>query len=117
MNKPVLNSSAAPPETLASYSEALASSAKFKALLRAKKRFIVPATLFFLAYYFALPLLTGYAPELMSRKVFGSLSLAYVFALSQFPMAWIIAWRYLRAAAHFDRTAKEILAGNGETKA
>jgi uncharacterized membrane protein (DUF485 family) len=83
----------------------------FAALLRAKRRFIIPATVFFLIYYFALPLLNAYSPELMSRKVGAHLSLAYVFALSQFPMAWILAGLYLRAAASFDRAAAELLRG------
>ena len=84
----------------------LAASAQFKALLAAKARFIVPATVFFVAYYFALPLLVGYAPKLMATKVFGVVNLAYLFALSQFVMAWLLAWAYVRAAARFDEIAR-----------
>jgi uncharacterized membrane protein (DUF485 family) len=87
----------------------LADDPGFRRLLRGKRRFIVPATVFFLLYYFALPLLTGYFPEFMSRKAFGHLSFAYVFALSQFPMAWILSAMYLRAAARFDHAAAEVL--------
>ena len=39
---------------------------EFKDLMAAKARFIVPATLFFVLYYFALPVLVGYAPQLMT---------------------------------------------------
>src|SRR5712664_798074 len=60
---------------------------EFRAMVRAKLRFIIPATLFFVVYYFALPLLVGYAPGLMSQKILG-VNIAYVFALSQFFMAW-----------------------------
>ena len=88
----------------------IAAGADFQALLRAKSRFIVAATVFFLAYYFALPILSGYFPGLMSRKVVGQFSLAYVFALSQFPMAWIVAALYLRASSRFDRDAAAVLA-------
>src|SRR5688572_32251223 len=87
----------------------LAASAEFKALLKAKARFVVPATVFFIAYYFALPLLVGYAPELMARKVFGVVNVAYLFALSQFLMAWLIAWAYVRAAGRFDSMARDVL--------
>lgn len=87
----------------------LAASAEFKALLKAKARFIVPATVFFLVYYFSLPLLVGYAPGLMSRKVFGVVNVAYLFALSQFFMAWLLAWAYMRAAARFDRMASDVV--------
>jgi uncharacterized membrane protein (DUF485 family) len=93
--------------------ERLAASAQFKALLKAKARFIVPATVFFIAYYFSLPLLVGYAPELMARKVFGVVNVAYLFALSQFFMAWIIAWAYVRAAGRFDRMARDVIGKGG----
>jgi len=81
----------------------------FKDLMAAKARFVVPATLFFMVYYFALPVLVGYAPDLMKREVIGPLNIAYLFALSQFFMAWIIAALYVRAASRFDRMAKAIL--------
>jgi uncharacterized membrane protein (DUF485 family) len=81
----------------------------FKDLMAAKARFIVPATLFFVTYYFALPVLVGYAPKLMSTPVIGVVNLAYLFALSQFFVAWFIAWRYVRAAGRFDEAAKRIL--------
>jgi uncharacterized membrane protein (DUF485 family) len=87
----------------------LAASAEFKALLKTKARFVVPATVLFIAYYFALPLLVGYAPELMARKVFGVVNVAYLFALSQFFMAWLLAWAYVRAAKRFDRMAKAVI--------
>ena len=89
--------------------DAIATSHKFKELLKAKTRFIVPATIFFIIYFFALPVLVGYAPALMRRQVFGSINVAYLFALSQFFMAWIIALLYVRAAARHDRMAREII--------
>jgi uncharacterized membrane protein (DUF485 family) len=87
----------------------LAATSEFKALLKAKARFVVPATIFFIVYYFSLPLLVGYAPALMARKVFGVVNVAYLFALSQFLMAWLIAWGYVRAAARFDRMARDVI--------
>jgi uncharacterized membrane protein (DUF485 family) len=87
----------------------VAALAEFKALLRAKARFIVPATVFFIAYYFALPLLVGYAPQWMARKVFGVVNWAYLFALSQFFVAWLIAILYMRAASRFDAMARDIV--------
>lgn len=87
----------------------IASTPEFRALVDARRRFIIPATLFFLVYYFALPILVGYAPELMKRRVVGVVNLAYLFALSQFFMAWIIAALYVRAAARWDRMSRDIL--------
>src|SRR6185436_17625877 len=85
----------------------------FAELKRAKRRFIVPATIFFILYYFALPLLVGYRAEFMQRKVFGSVNIAYLFALSQFFMAWIIAALYVRAASRWDKMSTELLAKLG----
>lgn len=82
---------------------------EFKKLTSTKRRFIIPATIFFIVYYFLLPVLVGYAPNLMQTRVFGVLNLAYVFALSQFFVAWIIAALYVRAANKFDQNAKEVI--------
>jgi uncharacterized membrane protein (DUF485 family) len=87
----------------------IADSKEFKDLMATKKTFIVPAFIFFVVYYFALPVLVGYAPQFMSTKVVGHVNLAYLFALSQFFVAWIIAALYVRAANNFDRLAKDIL--------
>ena len=86
----------------------IAESREFKDLMATKKTFIVPAFIFFVVYYFALPVLVGYEPSLMSTKV-GPVNLAYLFALSQFFVAWIIAALYVKAANNFDRLAKDIL--------
>jgi uncharacterized membrane protein (DUF485 family) len=88
----------------------LANSDRFRNLLKAKRRFIVPAMIFFIIYYFALPVLIGYARPFMEKRVFGPVNLAYLFALSQFFMAWIIAGLYVRAAARFDKMAADVIA-------
>jgi uncharacterized membrane protein (DUF485 family) len=90
--------------------DGIAATPQFRRLMTAKKKFIIPVFIFFLAYYFALPLLAGYAPGFMSVKVVGGMSRAYVFALSQFFVAWAIAWRYVRAAGKFDKMANDIAA-------
>ena len=89
--------------------DTIAESKEFQDLMATKKLFVVPAFIFFVVYYFALPVLVGYAPQFMSRKVIGEVNLAYLFALSQFFVAWIIAGLYVRAANNFDRLAKDIL--------
>ena len=91
----------------------LAASDAFKELVKAKHRFIIPATIFFVVYYFALPYLVGYHPELMQRKVWGEMNWAYLFALSQFFMAWILAAIYVVVAAGWDRKAIAVLAKFG----
>ena len=86
----------------------VAGEAEFKGLLASKRRFIVPATVFFVAYYFALPVLVGYAPQLMDTRLLG-VNLAYLFALSQFFMAWAVAALYVRAAGGWDETARRLI--------
>ncbi|HYY98473.1 MAG TPA: DUF485 domain-containing protein [Pyrinomonadaceae bacterium] len=88
--------------------DSVAAQEEFKGLLASKRRFIVPATVFFVVYYFALPVLVGYAPQLMDTRVLG-VNLAYLFALSQFFMAWAVAALYVRAAGGWDETARRII--------
>jgi uncharacterized membrane protein (DUF485 family) len=88
--------------------ERVAGMDEFRRLLRQKKKFVIPATFLFVIYYFALPISVGYFPEVMSKKVLGPVNLAYLFALSQFFMAWGIAWAYIRAARKFDAAASRI---------
>lgn len=87
----------------------IAADADFKKLLRSKIRFILPLAIFFLVYYFALPVLAGWFPGLMKTKV-GSVNIAYLFALSQFFMAWIVAGFYVAKAAGWDKAAAELAA-------
>jgi uncharacterized membrane protein (DUF485 family) len=80
----------------------------FRRLVAAKRRFTIPATLFFVVYYFALPILVGYFPSVMERKIWRSVNWAYAFALSQFFMAWALMYLYARRARAFDEQAKAI---------
>ena len=96
-------------ETTQTEWDRIAASKEFKDLMSTKKVFIVPAFVFFIVYYFALPILVGYAPHLMDTKVIGNVNLAYLFALSQFFMAWIIAALYVKAAGGFEKLAKDII--------
>ncbi|MFN8498892.1 MAG: DUF485 domain-containing protein [Anaerolineae bacterium] len=82
----------------------------FKALVAAKRRFVIPATIFFIVYYFSLLILNGYAPQLMDQPVLGPINLALVFAMSQFIMAWIVAYLYIRRANVFDSMVAKIIA-------
>lgn len=89
--------------------DSIANSKEFKDLMATKRDFVVPAFVFFIVYYFLLPILVGYAPKFMEIKVIGVVNLASLFALSQFFMAWTIAWLYVRAASDFDMLAKDII--------
>ncbi len=85
---------------------------EFRSLLGRKARFIVSATIFFMSYYLALPILVGYFPDLMKKQVLGKVNIAYLFALSQFLMAWIVAFIYVRKASRWDKEAAEVIKGH-----
>jgi uncharacterized membrane protein (DUF485 family) len=91
---------------------ALEAKPEFRALLARKARFIIPASVFFMIYYLALPILVGYWPELMKKKVWGEVNVAYLFALSQFFMAWIMAFLYVRVATQWDKAAAAVIHGH-----
>ena len=73
----------------------------FTELVRSKKAFIIPATIFFVIFYFTLPILTAFTTVLNFRVV-GAITGAYVYAFAQFAMTWILAHMYLRRANRWD---------------
>jgi uncharacterized membrane protein (DUF485 family) len=88
----------------------VASTEDFETLVETRARFLIPATIFFLAYYFTLLILVGFFPEVMSRPIswLGPVNLAYILALSQFLMVGLVTWAYLRHAKRFDALASKI---------
>jgi uncharacterized membrane protein (DUF485 family) len=90
--------------------DAIAADPDFAALKRAKRRFIIPGTIFFLIYYMSLPILVGFLPEVMKAPVWGKVNWAYAFALSQFIMTWVLCAMYVRAARKWDIMNAALLA-------
>lgn len=89
--------------------EAVRQSSEFRDLIRSKRRFIIPATAFFLVWYLLLPLGNGLAPGLMKTKIIGNINLAYLFALSEFLMTWVITYLYIRRSENvFDGLAAKV---------
>ena len=82
-------------------------SEEFQQLVKRRRRFVVPATVFFLAWYFGFVVLAGYAPDFMGESVYEGLTVGYVLALTQFIMVWFLGWLYLRKAdREFDPLAE-----------
>ncbi len=88
--------------------EAAENSAEFKELIRKKRNFVLPATIFFFVWYFGFILLAGYAPDFMgSTFLVEGLTVGYVLALTQFLMTWVLAgWYVSKASRDFDPLAK-----------
>ncbi|HET7478666.1 MAG TPA: DUF485 domain-containing protein [Rubrobacteraceae bacterium] len=73
----------------------------FKELIRSKRAFIIPATIFFFVFYFGLPFLAAFT-TVLDVKVLGSLNLAYLYAFAQFAMTWILMHLYVSRANKWD---------------
>ena len=86
-------------------------SPEFEELVKRKRSFVVPATIFFLAWYSGFVLLCGYAPDFMgSEFLTDGLTVGYVLALSQFIMVWgLSAWYLRKSDREFDPLAERAI--------
>jgi uncharacterized membrane protein (DUF485 family) len=76
--------------------KAVERSPEFRELIAARRRFVLPATIFFLAWYLGFILLAGYAPDFMGRSVYQGLTVGYCLALTQFVMVFALGFTYSR---------------------
>ena len=84
---------------------------RFQQLHRRKSTFLWGLMLFSIVYYFLLPIGAAYFQDLYRVKVWGVINFGLLFALSQFIVAWGIAYFYSwRANRDFDRMARELAA-------
>lgn len=88
--------------------EALVETDEFKHLLKRKISFIVPMTIFFLVFYFTLPLLAGYT-KLLHSEVIGPITGAWIFAALQFMLVWTCGYIYVKKSEKLDNLSGEIL--------
>src|SRR5918997_5821982 len=99
--------------------EAIERSPEFRELIVARRRFVLPATIFFLAWYFGFILLAGYAPDFMARSVYEGLTVGYCLALTQFVVVGVLGLMYLRRSERVydplaDKVVRGALAAGGE---
>lgn len=87
---------------------AVVKSEEFQQLLRKKRKFIVPMTIFFLSFFISLPLLTSYT-TVLNTSAFGDVTWAWVYAFLQFVMTWTLCMIYNKKAESFDRLSEKIL--------
>ena len=73
----------------------------FGKLMRSKKAFIIPATIFFFIFYFGLPILAAFT-TVLNFTVVGAITGAYVYAFAQFAMTWILVHLYVSRANRWD---------------
>ena len=90
--------------------ESIERSPEFQELVRKRKSFVLPGTIFFLAWYMGFILLTAYAEGFMSDRIYEGLTVGYCLALTQFLMVLVLGLMYLsRAANVFDPLAEKAI--------
>lgn len=95
--------------------EKIAASPEFTTLIRKKNKFLLPVTIFFLLFYFSLPLLTSFS-TVLNKPAVGDISWVWVLALAQFIMTWTLCMIYVKKANQFDAEADQILNRHKNTK-
>ncbi|HUR84553.1 MAG TPA: DUF485 domain-containing protein [Solirubrobacteraceae bacterium] len=93
-------------------------SPEFRELIAARKRFVLPATIFYLAWYLGFILLTGYSPGFMGESVYQGLTVGYCLALTQFVVVAVLGIMYLRRSERvYDPLAAKVRATAQSTAA
>lgn len=83
---------------------------RFQDLHRKKTLFLWSLMIISIIYYFLLPVGAAYYQELFKVKVWGPVNVGIVFALSEFVVAWFIAFLYSQKAnKQFDAMAQVII--------
>ena len=83
---------------------------KYLELKRRKRVFLFGWWFAASVYYFSLPILSGYWPELFKVKLIGVINFGYLFILSQFVVAFFVAIYYTKVANNvFDRMTADLL--------
>jgi uncharacterized membrane protein (DUF485 family) len=91
--------------------EAIERSPEFQELVRRRRRFVIPCTVFFLCWYMGFILLTAYAEDFMGERIYQGLTVGYCLALTQFVMVLVLGVWYLRRSDHeFDPLAERAIA-------
>ena len=84
-------------------------SQEFGELRSTFRKFVFPATAFFLAWYFLYVLCAAFATDFMSYKLVGNINVGLVFGLLQFVSTFAITMMYARwADKQFDPTADRL---------
>jgi len=84
---------------------------EFQELVRTRRSFVIPATIFFVSWYMGFIVLTALAPDFMGERVYEGLTVGYVLALTQFVMVLVLGIMYLRKAENeFDPLAEKAIA-------
>jgi uncharacterized membrane protein (DUF485 family) len=91
--------------------EAIEREPEFQELVRARRSFVIPGTIFYLSWYMGFIALCALAPDFMGERVYQGLTVGYVLALTQFLMVVVLGLWYLRKSEReFDPLAERAIA-------
>ncbi|MCF7549356.1 DUF485 domain-containing protein [Pseudonocardia sp. WMMC193] len=97
--------------------EVLRASAPFRELAAARRRFVRTAATVLLGWFAVFLAVIGAAPGLAATVVVAGMTVGFLLGLSQFVLAWILTWLYLRAAntrfAPLEREVESLAAATG----
>ena len=98
--------------------EAIERTPEFQELVSKRRSFVIPATIFFLAWYMGFILLAAYAEDFMGERIYEGLTVGYVLALTQFLMVFVLGLMYLsRSEKVYDPLAEKAIAKYVEQEA
>src|SRR5437867_10371999 len=81
---------------------------RFRELHAKKSSFLWGLMIFSVIYYFLLPIGAAYFTDLFKTKLWGVINFGLIFAMSEFIVAWLIAFFYAKKAGEFDAWAEAI---------
>jgi uncharacterized membrane protein (DUF485 family) len=88
---------------------------EFQELVRARRSFVIPGTIFFLSWYMGFVVLTAVAPDFMGERIYQGLTVGYLLALTQFVMVLVLGLMYLRKSDRvFDPLAQRVIDKYGD---
>ncbi|MFC7394922.1 DUF485 domain-containing protein [Scopulibacillus cellulosilyticus] len=88
------------------YSE-IVQTPEFQRLLKAKRKFIVPVTIFFAGYFILLPIFTSYS-TILNKPFIGSITWTWAIAFTHFIMTWVLSGVYICKTNSFDKISEQI---------
>ena len=96
--------------------QAIEASPEFQELVKARRSFLVPATIVFLVGAIGYLLLVSFAQDFMGNEI-GGIPIAFIAAVTQVLLTWAITFAYMRKAdSTFEpleqKAAKAATAGN-----
>lgn len=83
--------------------EAVLASARFRRLIQLRRNTIIVLTVMAAIYYFSIPALMAWAPDVLKIRLAQGVNLGTVFVVSQYPFGGLIVYMFMRRTAAIDR--------------